>query len=714
MDGSVEDSSYWTKRRKIEATVAKDIANLRRRVLESHSEEIPLNGVSLLSSTVHSADANYYAVCDTITAVSNTLGSGEANIRGAGATGSTFIDLASSDKKVDLPPLFDDSCEYVEFDELHFSDSNSENDSVLGDSDIRSLLSAWAVAYSISHKALLALLEILCAYFTELPKDPRTLLKTPRTDVALKVVSNGSYYQFGLADQIESQIVDHSFEVNSNTSVSLQINIDGVPIFKSSGGQFWPILGKIDKPFVSKPFIIGIFYGVNKPSDLDFLTEFVDECRKLLQHGVVYNGFVIKLAFSAFVCDTPAHAFLKGTKGHTAYSACERCCQTGIWNGKMTYPEVNASKRTDIAFDEMQDPEHHNKRSPLSDLGIGMVSQFVLDYMHLVCLGVVRRLIWLWQSGPIVTKCRLGANCITSISDKLISLRAFMPREFARKPRLLNEWQCWKATEFRQFLLCTGPVVLLGKLSSSAYSNFMLLSVAMFVLLSKSSSDSEIDYAHDLLVLFVQHFSGLYGSDMVVYNVHNLVHLADDARQYGCLDNVSAFCFENYLGRLIKLVRRPSKPLEQIVHRLMERKALPVCSHKTDNSSGTSPNANTIEEHHSNVIPSSLGICRQYKRLTMDGVCISVQAGDNCVTIGHDIAIVRNIVIQNGEKLLINQKFQDQRDFYTYPCPSSRFRIYQVCGIRNELLVGNLNDFITKNVMLPYNDSYVIIPLLHV
>ncbi len=198
-----------------------------------------------------------------------------------------------------------------------------------------------------------------------------------------------------------------------------------------------------------------------------------------------------------------------------------------------------------------------------------------------------------------------------------------MPREFSRKPRSLNEWQRWKATEFRQFLLYTGPVVLLGKLSSSADCNFMLFSVAMFVLLSKSSSDSEIDYAHDLLVLFVQHFSGLYGSDMVVYNVHNLVHLADDARQYGCLDNVSAFCFENYLGRLIKLVRRPSKPLEQIVHRLMERKALPVCSHKTDNSSGTSPNANAMEEHHSNVIPSSLGICRQYKRLTMDGVCIT-------------------------------------------------------------------------------------------
>jgi hypothetical protein len=246
-----------------------------------------------------------------------------------------------------------------------------------------------------------------------------------------------------------------------------------VSIFKSSGGQFWFILGKIDKPFIIEPCIIGIFYGVNKQSNLDFLTDFVDEGHKLIKHDVVYNCFVIKLAFSAFVCDAPAHAFLKGTKGDTAYSVCERCCQTGVWNGKMTYPEVNACKRMDIAFDEMQDPEHHNTRSPLSDLGIGMVSQFVLDYMHLVCLGVVRRLIWLWQRGPVAMKCRLGANCITSISDKLVSLRASMPREFARKPRSLNEWQRWEATEFQQFLLYTGPVVLLGKLSSAAYSSLI-------------------------------------------------------------------------------------------------------------------------------------------------------------------------------------------------------------------------------------------------
>jgi hypothetical protein len=206
MDRSGDDLSYWTKCRKIEATVTRDIANLRRRVVESHSEEIPFDSVSFLSSTVYNrpTDANYHAVCDAIAAVSNNVDSGEANIHGTYAAGSTFNGLATSDNNVDLPLLSNKSCDYVEFDEFYFSDSDSKDVSILGDTDIRSLLSTWAVEYSISHISLAALLEISSQYFSELPKDPRTLLKTPRTDVALKVVSisNGSYYHFGLACQI--------------------------------------------------------------------------------------------------------------------------------------------------------------------------------------------------------------------------------------------------------------------------------------------------------------------------------------------------------------------------------------------------------------------------------------------------------------------------------------------------------------------------------
>jgi len=53
-----------------------------------------------------------------------------------------------------------------------------------------------------------------------------------------------------------------------------------------------------------------------------------------------------------------------------------------------------------------------------------------------------------------------------------------------------------------------------------------------------------------------------------MYNVHNLLHLAEDVKQLGCLDDFRAFPFENKLGQLKKLAKKPQFPLQQVVHRI--------------------------------------------------------------------------------------------------------------------------------------------------
>jgi hypothetical protein len=52
----------------------------------------------------------------------------------------------------------------------------------------------------------------------------------------------------------------------------------------------------------------------------------------------------------------------------------------------------------------MVDEDHHRGPTPLSCLPVGLVSSFVLDYMHLVCLGVMRRMVHYWLKGQ-------GLNC---------------------------------------------------------------------------------------------------------------------------------------------------------------------------------------------------------------------------------------------------------------------------------------------------------------
>jgi len=61
-----------------------------------------------------------------------------------------------------------------------------------------------------------------------------------------------------------------------------------------------------------------------------------------------------------------------------------------------------------------------------------MCERFVLDYMHLVCLGVVKRMLCQLKEGPRM--CRLSHNQLGLISNKLSNLRNELPTEFHVSP----------------------------------------------------------------------------------------------------------------------------------------------------------------------------------------------------------------------------------------------------------------------------------------
>lgn len=47
----------------------------------------------------------------------------------------------------------------------------------------------------------------------------------------------------------------------------------------------------------------------------------------------------------------------------------------------------------------MVDETYHKGHTILSDININLVDDISLDYMHLVCLGVLKRLLGIWVSG---------------------------------------------------------------------------------------------------------------------------------------------------------------------------------------------------------------------------------------------------------------------------------------------------------------------------
>lgn len=102
------------------------------------------------------------------------------------------------------------------------------------------------------------------------------------------------------------------------------------------------------------------------------------------------------------------------------------------------------------------------------------------------------------------------------MSAKLLEMRSQVPVDFARKPRSLRELDRWKATEFRQFLLYTGPVMLGAYLDGNLYKNFTLFFSGIAILISPTLS-CYAKYAHTLLRSFVSHFGEIYGKDQIVY-----------------------------------------------------------------------------------------------------------------------------------------------------------------------------------------------------
>ena len=432
-------------------------------------------------------------------------------------------------------------------------------------------LREWAINAHIPHNSLKGLLSILRKnYDATLPSDPRTLLGTPKFIADVKICAGGKYFHLGIEQCVRKYAETKDFLSFSNLEVV--INIDGVNVTRSGKHVLWPILCSFENEdcFISNSvYVIGIFYGSEKPNCVgEFLEAFIEDLDRSKKSGINFGEHTVYCNLKYFVCDAPARKMLKCIKAHNAYYGCERCIQKGSHSRVHYFPNVQGILRTDESFRLQTNSEHHLGISPLLNLGIGMVSCFVLDPMHLIYLGVVKRLMNLWLKGSL--EYRLSPDKKTALSRRLEEISAYMPHEFSRKPRSLDFFDRFKAKEFRTFLLYLGPLCLKGILGDYFYDNFITLSVAIRTLSTKSICQQKIGLCRSLLTLFVKSFKKLYGEENVVYNVHNLLHICDDCERFGNLDSISCFKFESYLGSLTRLIRKPNHILVQLINRLHE------------------------------------------------------------------------------------------------------------------------------------------------
>ncbi|XP_070516696.1 uncharacterized protein [Cardiocondyla obscurior] len=636
--------------------------------------------------------------CNNISVVNNCV-----NVTHTGTNNS--FDPSTLNISLDIPEIRND----VEVEDCNTSDSSSSHVSERNDDfslffecsnevPFSERLASCFIDNNITHvqgNNILALLRTHSC-LSSLPKDVRTLLGTPRNRAIISFVEPGEYLHFDIESKLIESLLNYSIETVSH--LELDFNTDGCNLDKTSTIHIWPIQARIVNLQHIKPIVLGIYKGAQKPGNAKmFFEKFVRDIRTIISNGgITFRNKKVEIRLRCFIADAPARAFILNHRGHMSSKPCSKCKVSGTYvEGRSIFNGINHSLRTDEEYLTRVDDDHHKEgESPLSLLPIRMVTQVPFEYMHLVCLGVVKKLLSAWVCGNYSRISKLSGRTLSIINARLNVLAKYCPLDFVRRPRSLSNFSKFKATEFRQFLLYTGPVVLYGLLHEELYKHFLFLHAAFRALVLKSPSAQHLTFAELALQKFVLRSANLYSLTFITYNVHGLLHITDDVRRFGNVDSFSAFPYENNMSIFKKFCRKPGLPLQQFYNRMVE-----IQKHGTNmsNINNKSLSIHTYLMHNNDTN------CLRYRRINFNNISLGIDTRNKCCILYDDsICIIKDISMRNNSYKLTVQQYLDVEDFYDVGLKSSVFQFYKCTNLSNQTFNVSLNDIRAKCYRMPF------------
>lgn len=235
------------------------------------------------------------------------------------------------------------------------------------------------------------------------------------------------------------------------------------------------------------------------------------------------------------------------------------------------FSRFSGELRTDFSFKERIHREHHIllEETELEKIGVNMVTQFPLDPMHLVDLGVTKKLLQFILSNGC-NDFRMTQENRVSMSQVMCSLSSYLPTDFVRLPRNFDEVRRFKASEFRLIMLYTGIVFLKDYVQEIIYEHWLCLHCAYRILSHPTQCKEDLNIAAQLLEKVVQDLPKIYEPRKLSYNIHNLLHLSACVERFGHIGNFSAYRFENYMQEIKKIIKSGNKILQQLKNRVAE------------------------------------------------------------------------------------------------------------------------------------------------
>lgn len=186
-------------------------------------------------------------------------------------------------------------------------------------------------------------------------------------------------------------------------------------------------------------------------------------------------------------------------------------------------------------------------------------------------------------------------------------------------------------------------------------------------------------------------------------NIHNCIHIVNQVRQYGVLNNFSAYRFENALFQIKRKVRHGYKPLEQVAGRIVE--GLQFNKYEPQLNKNLFPkfskkrgNRYLIVEFAENVFFNE-GKNHDSYFLTIKTEIIKVQHCEE----DHQT----NITYFVGSEIL------NKSNLFTYPVNSMYLYVYKTTSETGPVKRYNINDLKCKLIKINCDENIVFIPLMH-
>lgn len=118
--------------------------------------------------------------------------------------------------------------------------------------------------------------------------------------------------------------------------------------------------------------------------------------------------------------------------------------------------------------------------------------------------------------------------------------------------------------------------------------------------------------------------------------------------------------------------------------------------------------------HNEGPLPSCITCpVMQYKEASLPHFCVKISTGDNCIYHNGVVGIVRNIIEVDGVPHLVYNEFNHHSSFFDYPINSCQLGVFLLADLSQELKCVKMDETVKKYVLLPYRNTFVGMPFLH-